>query len=69
MSIGDAAFYGCTHLANISIPESVTVIGEEAFFWCDSLTATVDHGSYAAQYCKENGIPYTYPDSLDWLND
>ena len=30
-SIGDSAFYGCTSLAEISIPESVTSIGTEAF--------------------------------------
>ena len=30
-SIGNAAFYGCSSIASIVIPENVTLIGEEAF--------------------------------------
>ena len=55
--------------SSVTIPASVTSIGEDAFSNCPSLTLTVPRGSYAAQYCKDNNLPYTYPDSLDWLNN
>lgn len=38
-SIGGSAFYGCTSLTSISIPESVTSIGIYAFRGCTSLTS------------------------------
>jgi len=47
----------------------VTSIGENAFSDCENLTLTVPRDSYAAQYCKDNNLNYTYPDSLDWLNN
>ena len=68
-SIGDEAFSGCSNLTSFSIPDSVTAIGEAAFSGCSSLTLTVSRDNCAAQYCKENGLDYTYPDSLDWLNN
>ena len=37
-SIGDAAFYTCTGLTNIDIPNSVTSIGSNAFNTCTGLT-------------------------------
>ena len=36
-SIGDYAFYGCTSLTSITIPEIVTSIGEHAFWGCTGL--------------------------------
>ena len=38
-SIGDEAFYGCSGLTSITIPNSVTSIGGVAFFGCKSLTS------------------------------
>ncbi len=38
-SIKDYAFYVCTDLANIEIPNSVTSIGKSAFRACDGLTS------------------------------
>ncbi|MBQ8146955.1 MAG: leucine-rich repeat domain-containing protein, partial [Clostridia bacterium] len=38
-SIGDSAFYYCTSLTSIEIPNSVTSIGGSAFKGCDSLTS------------------------------
>lgn len=37
-SIGDSAFYWCTGLTNVTIPEGVTSIGNYAFYICTSLT-------------------------------
>ena len=38
-SIGNGAFYGCSSLKNIKIPEGVTSIGWGAFDGCSSLTS------------------------------
>ena len=37
--IGDKAFYFCTSLTSIEIPDSVASIGEKAFYFCKSLTS------------------------------
>ena len=37
-SIGDHAFYNCTYLETINIPETVTSIGTYAFYYCENLT-------------------------------
>jgi hypothetical protein len=70
--IGEYAFYKCTEAFAITIPASVTFIGETAFMMCPA-TLRVTTGSYAAQYARDNGIPYTYDmeytvfKSGDWL--
>ena len=38
-SIGYEAFYGCTGLTSVVIPDSVTEIGDRAFLTCTSLTS------------------------------
>ena len=67
-TIGKSAFSFCGALTSITIPDSVTHIGADAFRDCSALTAiTVGRNSFAAQYCKDNGLPYTYTDVSDWL--
>ena len=44
-SIGNNAFFGCTSLTSITIPNGVTSIGNNAFFECTSLTSiTIPNG-------------------------
>lgn len=61
--IGGTAFYQCVSLEKIVIPDKVKHIGEYAFRNCDKLTAVVVKGSYAEEYCKSSGIPYTYKEN------
>lgn len=69
-SIGEMAFDSCISLKSITIPSSVVEIGNNALpKYAQDLIVTVQNNSYAKQYCIDNGIAYTYPDSLDWLND
>ena len=72
-SIEAGAFYWCSSLTYVTIPDSVTNIGAAAFWGCESLTLSVIAGSYAEQYCQENGLQYiAYDPDLedaptDWL--
>ena len=38
-TIGDLAFWGCTKLASVMLPEGVTTLGKQAFSFCDALTS------------------------------
>jgi hypothetical protein len=57
-SIGDEAFAYCTSLNIISIPTSVTFIGEYAFDECMGVTIYCEYGSYAQIYAVNKGIPF-----------
>ena len=60
-SIGDFAFYGCTRLTEITIPESVTNIGRYAFYSCTRLTEiTIPESVTSIGYDVFSGTP--------WLN-
>ncbi len=64
--IGGYAFVGCKSLPGLRIPAGVTLIGKDAFRTRRNITvkdavdftATVVEGSYAEQYCKDNGLAY-----------
>ena len=50
-------------MEKVFIPETVEYIGENAFMGNDDMTAQVVGGSYAEQYCKDNGISYVTLDA------
>ncbi len=61
--IDSRAFMDCIRLEHINLPASVQKIGSEAFKDCSALkSVTVAEGSYAEQYCVDNGLPYDYGD-------
>lgn len=57
--LGYRAFGNCTALESIVIPETVREIGREAFINCKKLTILGKEGSYAEEYAKNNGIPFS----------
>jgi hypothetical protein len=43
-SMGPLAFYHCTSLTSVTIPDGVTSIGVEAFYGCSSLESMIFYG-------------------------
>jgi len=73
-SIGEDAFWGCSRLTSITIPDSVTSIGKYAFSRCTSLTSitipdgvtSVGYGAFA--HCHSL-TSITIPDSVTSIGD
>ena len=73
-SIGDEAFFGCSGLTSITIPNSVISIGDGAFWDCSGLTSiTIPNsvtriGNRAFEYCT--GLTsITIPNSVTSIGD
>ena len=72
--IGDSAFYGCSGLTSITIPNSVTTIGSSAFWGCTGLTSvTIPNsvtsiGSYAFKDCT-GMTSITIPNSVSSIGN
>ena len=56
--IGEMAVDSCLALTTVVVPKSVSVIGKAAFANCKGLTVTVERGSYAEEYCRENDVKF-----------
>lgn len=55
-SIGSRAFYGCSSIESITIPDGVTSIGSEAFYGCSSLmSVTIPNSITYIGYSAFNG--------------
>ncbi|MCI7334741.1 MAG: leucine-rich repeat domain-containing protein, partial [Oscillospiraceae bacterium] len=68
-SIGEFAFYGCTGLTSITIPDSITSFGGSAFYGCTGLTSitipdSVTSIGYYAFYSCTGLTSITIPDSV-----
>ncbi len=68
-SIGDYAFYNCTGLTSVTIPEGVTSIGDVAFYNCTGLTsvtipASVTSIGYSAFYNCTGLTSVTIPEGV-----
>ena len=57
-TIGDYAFAGIQTLRKISIPNSTTYIGKNAFKGSNNVTITGAPKGYARAWAHENGIPF-----------
>ena len=73
-SIGDYAFYNCSGLTNVTIPDSVTNIGHKAFNGCSRLTSLTIPDSLtsigdSAFYNCSSLTSITIPDSVTSIGD
>ncbi len=72
--IGSSAFYNCTSLTSVVIPNSVTKIGIFAFAYCDSLTSVVIGNSvttirsYAFEGCTSLDMVNYLGTIEEWCN-
>ena len=73
-SIGDYAFYYCSSLTSVTIPNSVTSIGKLAFFECSSLTSVTIPNSVtsigeSAFSCCSSLTSVTIPNSVTSIGE
>ena len=61
------AFFDCTNLEKILIPDTVVSIGEWAFEDCDNLTIFGNDGMESKKYAEEHEIPFDY--IANWDNE
>lgn len=62
--IDDGAFNGCYSLVNISIPNSVFYIGEDAFYDCENIETIIVENGNTTYHCKDNCLIETETNTL-----
>ena len=68
--IGDYAFYGCSGLTSLNLPDGITSIGSSAFVGCSGLTSLTlpagitEIGSSAFSYCSGLTSIYVYSEKV-----
>ncbi len=65
VTLEDSLFENQKSLYELTIPESVTYIGERAFSGCLNLTIYAPEGSYAEEYAIKKGIPIYTSESAE----
>lgn len=72
LTIGDMAFKDCGELTRISIPASVTMMGNDIFTGCaDTFVVTVEAGSYGEVWARTCGYAYEINGKVEdtsWLD-
>ena len=68
-SIGDSAFYSCSHLTSVTIPDGVTSIGSSAFANCTSLTNVTLPDSVISMNGRVFSNTAYYNEESNWEND
>ena len=56
----EISFYFCLNMETFRIPESITLIEDNAFYECYDTVFEVVQGSYAEAYCQQYNISYKY---------
>ena len=67
--IGEDAFYGCISITSITIPNSVTSIGDRAFYDCRNLKKVINYSDLDIQKGWDNGYVAYYADRVINLDE